>query len=149
MKSNCLSNLIADCVDRIQRRHRVLKYHRDAVSSHDPHLLLVNMEQVFAFKADLSAFNTTCRFRQKAKNTQRCCRLASAGLADETECFSLFDLKADTVDSLHNLYVSFISNPKILNLQNRAFFIFHYSSPPVAYLMTSNAGPTHRADHRR
>ena len=65
MEVEHLPDLPADFVDRIQRGHRFLKYHGDAVAAYPMHLARLDSHDVGVPKPDLPAFDHPRRFWQK------------------------------------------------------------------------------------
>ena len=55
MRPHRLDQLVADAVERVQRRERVLEDHRDLLAAHLAQLLVGQLEQVAALEQDLAA----------------------------------------------------------------------------------------------
>ena len=49
-----LHHLRADCIDRVERRHRLLEDHRDLVAAHVPHLRVGGLGKILALEQDLA-----------------------------------------------------------------------------------------------
>ncbi|MNJ72029.1 hypothetical protein D3C77_686370 [compost metagenome] len=50
-----LVNLLFDCVQRVERGHRLLEDHRDAIATDMAHLLFIQGHQVATFVSDAAA----------------------------------------------------------------------------------------------
>ncbi len=53
-----LTDLFLNGVQRIQRHHRLLENHADAVAAHTPQHALARAQQLFPFEADTAAWMT-------------------------------------------------------------------------------------------
>src|SRR3989454_1163785 len=82
--ANRLRHLIADGKERVQRHHRVLEDHRDALAADPPYLAVGLLKQVLALEADLARYDAR-RGREQSQQRERQCRLPRAGLADDPE----------------------------------------------------------------
>ena len=81
MDAQHLGHLIADIHQRVQRRHRLLKDHADAVAANPAQLILGQIQQVLFVQQHLSP--RLRAMRQQAHDRQRRHRLARAALADQ------------------------------------------------------------------
>ena len=94
-------HLVADRVDRIERGHRVLEDHRDAVAAERGELLPSRREQVAAL--ELEPFGPHPRAaRQQAHEGERGHGLAAAGFADDAQRLAAVDMKIDIADGVQN-----------------------------------------------
>ena len=68
VQRNGLGDLAADRHQRIERRHRLLKDHRDVVAADGLHFALGQLQQIDALKADVPADDPPRRVGDKAQN---------------------------------------------------------------------------------
>ena len=96
MQDQRLGDLAADAVQRVERRHRLLEHHADAVAAQPLHLGLVEPGEVDALEPQ-GAGNRRA-FRQQAHQRQRGHRLAGAGFADDPEAVAAVERERHVVD---------------------------------------------------
>ena len=94
-----LGDLIADCIDRRQRRHRILEHRADGSAADLRHFAVGQSEQFVAVQSDRSGYVRV--LRQQADDRHGGGRLARAGLADERDDLARFDVK---VHAAHRVY---------------------------------------------
>ena len=92
-----LDDLLADGVARIERGHRLLEDHREAVAAQVAQLAVRQIEQPDAVEGH-RAGHFGGRLRQQAHHGQRGHALAAAGLADEPERRAAREREIDAVD---------------------------------------------------
>ena len=92
---DCLRNLVADRVDRIERRHRLLEDHRDVAAAHGAQCLLVHRADIISGDFDLAG--PFGRARQELHDREGGERLAGARFTHDTEDLAGVDLKIDIV----------------------------------------------------
>jgi hypothetical protein len=85
MHAERLADLVADREQRIERGHRVLQDHGDALAAHAAHLGIRLVEQVLALEHHPPADDARRR-RQQAQDGQRKRALARARFADDAKC---------------------------------------------------------------
>ena len=94
-------DLLTDREQRIQRRHRLLKDHRDVLATDRTHFLLGNREQVGAcavsFKSGRAA---AARVHRQSQQAQRSDRLAGTRLADQRQLLAARNREVDSLDDL-------------------------------------------------
>ena len=88
-------DLVADHIQRVQRRHRLLEDHRNVAAAQALHLTLALGEHVLALEAN---FAIVGRGGHELQYRQRGDRLARPGFADETELLAGGDGERDAVD---------------------------------------------------
>ena len=91
-----LGDLLADRLDRVERRHRLLEHHADVVAAQRAHLVFGGAENVDAVEAD--AAGSARRIRQQAHHGQRRHRLAGAGFADQAHHLARPDREIDAAE---------------------------------------------------
>ena len=91
-------NLCADCANRIQRRHRLLKNHPYAPPANAAHRRLVQREQILAVKPRRPA--TMRAVRKQSHHRKRRHRLAGAGFTGDTEDLPRRDRQADVTNGV-------------------------------------------------
>src|SRR5205809_93997 len=94
-----LDHLRVDAQHRIERHHRVLEDHGDAVAADLAQLLLGLADQILAMQADLALDDAAWGVDQ-AQHREAGDRLARAGLADEAEDAAAADREGDAVHRL-------------------------------------------------
>ena len=80
-----LGDLVADGEGGVERGHRLLEDHGDAVAAQIAHRPAIQPQQVAALEADLAAGDLRRRHRQQAHHRERRGALAAAAFADQTE----------------------------------------------------------------
>src|SRR6185312_5801284 len=98
MQPHRLADLVADPDHRVERGHRLLEDHGDAIAANLAHLRFIETEQVGAFEHDLAADDTAGRIGHQAHDRQRADALAAAGFADDRQCLAALDVEGDVVD---------------------------------------------------
>ena len=88
-----LGHLVADGEQRVERGHRVLQDHGDALAAHAAHLGVGFLEQVLALEQHPAAGDAGGR-RQEAQDGERQRALAGAGLADDAQRLAGVDATA-------------------------------------------------------
>ena len=101
-----LGDLVANRVDRIEARHRLLEDHRDFVAANGLHRLLVELAEIAdpsiaAAKEDLAGSNPTARRPNKAHDRKARDRLARPALADQSHSLARLDAQIDAIDRTH------------------------------------------------
>ena len=107
MLSNSLCHLNSDFQDRIQKCHRILENHADAVSADLLHFLFISpfffpvlrvrRRNVFSVEKDLSFFHSAVRC-QKPHQGQHADTFSGTGLADNTKYLALFQMIGNIAD---------------------------------------------------
>jgi hypothetical protein len=98
MQPQGLGDLPADAVQRIERRHRLLKDHADAVAAQRAPGRVVEPDQLAPVEADRAGHSRA--LRQEAHQRQRGHRLAAAGFADQPQGFAAPQLEADAAQRI-------------------------------------------------
>ncbi len=90
-------DLLLDAVQRVQRGHRLLEDHRNAVAANALHGLLVLLQKVLVLIADAAAGVARQGIGQQAQQRVRGDRFARATLAHQCQRLTLADVEADAV----------------------------------------------------
>ena len=93
-----LDELFADPQVRIERGHRILENHGDALASDRSGFRRRAVEEVYAVKHRRTAYNVTRGLRNEAHDGVTSNGLTGAGFADDTERLASFDAEADAID---------------------------------------------------
>lgn len=93
-----LDQLIRDAQVGVQRRHRILKDHRDAFSADLPGLLGRASKEIHAVEYSGAAFNATRRLWHKAHDRVARDRLSRAGFTNNAQGFTCLQVEAHSVD---------------------------------------------------
>ncbi|MNC51101.1 hypothetical protein D3C75_1003800 [compost metagenome] len=97
MQGENFVDLLFDVVQRVERGHRLLEDHRNAVAANALQGLLVLLQQVLAFVADAAAGVAGQGVGQQAQERVRGNRFARATLAHQCQRLTLADVEADAV----------------------------------------------------
>ena len=101
MKTQRLGYLLADREDGIQRGHRILKDHRDVVTTYCAHLGIRQLHQIAVFEQHLAAHDFSRR-RNQTHDRQRGHRLAAAAFAHQPQQLAAIEVKADVIYGAHD-----------------------------------------------
>lgn len=93
--------LLADGINRVQSRHRLLKNHGDAVAADGAHFLFGKGPDVLSFEDDLAVFDKAIGVLNEAHDGHGGDRLAATRLTDDGESLALFDSKTDPIEGTH------------------------------------------------
>src|SRR6266852_5156855 len=113
-----LSDLPSRAEDRIERRHRVLKDHRDLLAADLAHLDLGQFGQVAAFEPHLAADDLARAL--KAHDAQGRHRFAAARFPDYAQCLSRVKLERHAVDRLDNPFRREEPGLEVMELEERS-----------------------------
>src|SRR6185295_6663564 len=102
MDEQRLHNLQANRKHRIERRHRLLKYHRDVAAAHLTHFLVGKLKKIAAFEQNAPMNDAASRLRQQPHDRKRGYRLAAARLANDSDGLATFDRIRDALDRAHD-----------------------------------------------
>jgi hypothetical protein len=117
MQGEHFGDLVADGENRIERCHRLLKDHGDALSADFSHLLLAELDQVLPLEEDLAADNPARRFRDDPHNAGGGHRFAAAGFAHNTQGFAFVQKKRCTVHGAGNSFERVKIGSKVMDAQ--------------------------------
>ncbi len=95
-----LHELVRDPQERIERRHRVLKNHRDALAANSAHFLFGQFQEVAAAEQHFAAGYASGRRRDQPHDRQVGDRLAGTGFADDSERLTALEVERDVVHCL-------------------------------------------------
>ena len=96
MQHERLGDLRADAVQRIERRHRLLEDHGDAIAAQLLHRLFGEADELPPLEADRTG--DARALRRQAHQRKRRHRLAGAGLAHHAEALALIERKRGPID---------------------------------------------------
>ena len=99
MQAHRLGNLISDPHHGIERGHRLLEDHGDAISANFPHFVFVEIEKVGAFEHNGAADNPARRIGHEAHDRKRGHALAASGLADDGQGLAATNIERNVIDS--------------------------------------------------
>ena len=97
MQHEHFGDLPADRRHRIERRHRLLENHGDAIAAQRPLLGRRKILDLATFKP-YGAGADRERIAQQADQRQRRDALAAAGFADQAECLAAVDAESNVLD---------------------------------------------------
>jgi hypothetical protein len=84
--------------DRVERRHRLLEDHRDAVAADGAHLRWRELEQILPLELDAASGLDPARRLDQPKDGERRDRLAAARLANESDSLAWLDRERHSID---------------------------------------------------
>ena len=132
MQPDCLRDLTANRLDRIERRHWILKDHRDLVSADLPHLSLAELQNILSFKINLSCFYPGWRIRKNPQNRLCNRRFTGSGLSYQSECLALPKLQIYVIDCLHHVLIGIIFHHKIPDAKQFFFCLSTHCVSPLS-----------------
>ncbi|MCY1418606.1 hypothetical protein D9M71_341690 [compost metagenome] len=130
-------DLLFDVVQRVERGHRLLEDHRDAVATDMAHLLFAQGQHVAASIGDGARGMPRLRIRQQAQDRMGGDRLARAAFADQGQGFAATDIEADAFDHPLGLLTAGEFDGKVAD----------FDQIVLVHLISS--GRTHRGQIRR
>ena len=119
MKRDDLADLPLDRMQRIERRHRLLKHHGDGVAAHRAQFVDGHLEHVAAAKEDLAAWIAGRGLRQEAHDRLRGDGLARAGFADQRQRATFFKPKGNAIDDCAPLAALSESDRELAHVEKR------------------------------
>ena len=99
MPNQHFDNLLADRIGRIERGHRLLEDHGEAIAAQIAQLAIGQRQQIDAVEAN-GAGNLRRILRQQAHNGERGDALAATGFADDAERCATCEIEFDGVDGV-------------------------------------------------
>ncbi len=99
MEHEGFADLETDCVDRVQRGHRVLEDHGNFVAAHFAHFIFSQLKQVTPIEPDLAVFNFPGWGLDEAEDGHGMDALAAAALAHHTQDFTGAHGVGNAIDS--------------------------------------------------
>ena len=151
VEQNRLGDLLADGIDRIQRRHRILEDHCNVAATHGFELFFCHFQNVLAVQQDFTVLDDSGRVRDQVQNAEGCRSFAGAGLTDEAERALFSKRQAHAVDRVNDTVFCFIIDNEVFDIQNffdigcLVFFFIHSKG----LLISSVSGRSRRAVRRR
>ena len=91
MQDERLADLKADGEHGVERGHRILKDHGDAIAANLPQLIRIQLQQVTAIKNDLTSHNLTGRRGNEPGQRHDADALATAAFADDGQGFPFIE----------------------------------------------------------
>ena len=146
-----LAHLVVYVKDGIERRHRVLQHHRNAVAANLFHLFLVQRQHIVVVEQHFAPDDVARRRGNQPHYGQRGNRLAGAGLAHDAQRFAAPQLKAHAVHRFHHAPARHEIGAKVLHIKDYiaygAIRSSHLFSPVVCEVCFSvaRAGAYYRA----
>ena len=142
-------DLVADRIARIERGHRLLEDHREAVAAHVAQFAIRQVEQPDAVERH-GAGNFRALFGQQAHHGQRSHALAATGFADEAERRAARDREIDAIDrDGAAAAIAMEHDAQILDRQQRRGHHFCLGAARQRCRHRSPRGRTRRADFSR
>ena len=142
-------DLVADGEDRIERRHRLLEDHRDAIAADVAHLLVAQRDEVLSLELDAAAGLDSARRLNQPQDRQRGDRLSAARFADDPDRLAGPDVEGDAVDRARDAALGVELGAQIVDGEKRRR---HCVSRPalvgVAERFSQDVERHHRQDHQ-
>jgi polar amino acid transport system substrate-binding protein len=120
---DCLTDLVADWIHRIQACAGLLKNVGNLISPNLAKLTLPHRQDRTTFQKDFSSFIDRRRFRQKLGQSQASHTFATAAFANDGKCLSHAKRKGKRVDSRYILVLSSKPDGKVLDFKHRPWSI--------------------------
>ena len=119
VRSQHQPHLVGDGQDRIERRHRVLKDHRDLAAAHAAKLLLRQADEFDSLEPHRTCDDAAGRV-DEPEQREPGDALARPGFTDEPEHLAALQREGDAVDRLHHSDLGEEVRGEIPHLQERA-----------------------------
>ena len=113
------AELLLDRVKRVERGHRLLENHGDAVAAYRAHRRSGGMEQFLAVQPDTAAGVRGGGVGQQLQDAERGDRLAGAGFADQSDGLAAIDRQGQALDGVHGAALSAEIDRQVLYVQQR------------------------------
>ena len=94
MENEGFGDLPAHCVQRIQRRHRLLKNHGDAIAPYRPQTRFGCSQQLLPFEADAATWVMGCRVWKQLQHRQAGDALSRPRFSDKRHRLTAVDVEA-------------------------------------------------------
>ena len=117
-------DLFTDCHQRVERSHRILKYHGDLVTADFQHFIFRKVDQIDAFQFNAASLEDCGRIWQDAQDGAGYCCFASTGFSDKAQSFPFLHIKGNAVDSVNDLFAGCINYLHIFQGKKHVIFIF-------------------------
>src|SRR5205823_1833328 len=102
MQARYFHQLAGDPHEGIERAHRILEDHRDALASDFADFLVTQREKVFAIEENFSRDDLSGWRRNQPQDRKIRYRLAGTGLTDNTQCLASIEIEAHAVDRFYD-----------------------------------------------
>ncbi len=117
MEAGDFGELLADGEKRIERGHRVLKDHGDAVAADVGELALRKRKQIAAFENGMAADNLSRGLRNEAENCQAGDAFAGTAFADDAERFAGLNIQRNAVDGADDAVVGVKFDAEVVDFE--------------------------------
>src|SRR5664280_1998234 len=124
MQGNSFTNLISNCVDRIERCHGFLEDHGDLVTAYQAHLFFILLEKVFPMEKDLAFDDLARRIRNEAHDREGCNGFSTTRLAHQAYNLSSVDRQVNAIHGRNNTVLCVEERAQVLDI-NEHFSIVH------------------------
>ena len=114
-----LDDLVADREHGIERGHRLLKNHADAVAANRPQRARVELDEIAPVEQDLPADDAAGRIGDQAQDRQCRDRFSATGLPDDRDGLSRIDREAHVVDGLDDVAGAEETGPQVADVEKR------------------------------
>src|SRR5262249_48509183 len=105
VQADDLGNLVADRIDRIERRHRLLEDDSDLLAADVLHVLRAEWHEVLAAPEDLAPGDATGWHGNELEHRQRGDGFAATRFANQAERLTAFDGEIKAIDRSHHTVV--------------------------------------------
>ena len=142
-----LSDLIADRKNGIERRHRLLEDHRDAVASNVADLFVAQGDDVPSLELDVASGLDDSRRLDQAKNRESGDGFSAARLADDADRLSCTDVERHAIHGARDARLSVEPGPEIANGEEGRRHRWSAPIVGVAQRFTEDVQRHHRENH--
>src|SRR5580704_10769949 len=98
MQAKGLADLVADRQDGVERRHRVLKHHRDVATANGAKVSLRRAQQIESGIDNRTGGKAGGTARVQSEHRERCHALAAARFSNDPDALPLTDVERDVVN---------------------------------------------------
>ena len=118
---NCerFRQLCADFHEGIERSHRILEDHGDALAANGAELVFVDFQEIQAAKHGFARVNAPGRLRDQAEQRVTSDGFSRARLADDSKSLPGIDLERNILHGMHRAVASVESCREVLDVEER------------------------------
>jgi hypothetical protein len=112
-----LGDLPANRQHRVERGHRILKNHGDAVAADVAQLIFTQFQQVLTVEQDFAVDNLAGRLRDQPDQRHHADALAGAGFSHDRHGLTLVDTVRDSIDGMNHAILREELRAEVLHFQ--------------------------------
>src|SRR5205814_4445357 len=112
-------DLVSDGENRIERRHRLLEDHRDAVATDAAHRVVGKGDEILSLELDAASRFDPSRRLDQSQNGKRGHRFATTRFPDNADCLSRADIEGDSIYRSRNTAFRIEVGAQVANRKKR------------------------------